>query len=138
MNKWLYFGIGVVVGVIVCLVLIFTTGTNIKTDTVLDDTFKTKDNPEYFEQPQETLDIKEFEVFQVLENGDALANQSGDDAFSGLATFYLPRQEGNAYYDNKVITVPKDKVVKVVGTFHYKNRLDLDTTVPVVKIMDKR
>ena len=53
MNKWLYFGIGVVVGVIVCLVLIFTTGTNIKTDTVLDDTFKTKDNPEYFEQPQE-------------------------------------------------------------------------------------
>ena len=39
--------------------------------------------------------------------------------------------------DDEVVEVPKDKVVRKVGVYHYQTKMELDKTVSVIKIMDR-
>ena len=82
-----------------------------------------------------------FEIFQVIEKGHALANKVekndwGRDVTSSLVVLLL-KDDSKAYYDEQVISIPKGKCARQIGTFRYTNRMDTEKTVPIVKIMDK-
>lgn len=86
-----------------------------------------------FEEPGEVMTDSGYEVFQDLGNGTALAN-SEDNI---VMTVLLWNQDGNPYYDQQKITLPKGKCFRQIGIYKYESRRGFDKTVPVVTIMDK-
>lgn len=95
----------------------------------------TDENVVLFEKPQGEINAEQFEVFQVLPNGNALANVKG--TYSSYMVVLFLAEEGASYYDDQIITVPSDKRVMHIGTFVYKTRSEIEKTVPVVEITDK-
>ena len=94
-----------------------------------------------FSTPSETLNLKSFEIMQVLPDGSALA-QSSEKAksqytfYSDPIVMFLP-VDGSSYYDDQIIEVPAKKVVRQVGTFKYTSKAGINKTVPIVKFFDK-
>lgn len=90
-----------------------------------------------FEQPGDIIPTKKFEVLQVVPNG-ALAHS--EETEFGVSTFTGPivllLSEGqNTYYDGEVITVPKGKTVRQIGSYQYETRMGYKT-VPIVQVME--
>lgn len=98
------------------------------------------DNISLFATPGETMNLKSFEIMQVLPNGSALANSSEKAktqyTYYGSPIVLFPAQEGTEYYDDQIIEVPAKKVVRPVGTYKYKSAVG-DKTVPIVKFFDR-
>ena len=46
-------------------------------------------------------------------------------------------KEDKFYYDEQIIDVPSDKVVKQVGIYRYETRMGVEKTVPLIMIMEK-
>lgn len=92
-----------------------------------------------FDSPTTCISTNNFEVMQVLDSGAALANEFEDSdrhMATGITVLFLSN-DGTSYYDDQIITIPKGKCAKQIGTFKYRSKGGLDKTVPVVKIMNE-
>ena len=99
-------------------------------------------NVELYEKPQQVIKTHKLKVFQVLEDGSALARveldiENPDDDNYGLVVLFLS-DENSTYYDDQIISVPEGKCLRQVGTYHYMTRQNMEKTVPVVEIFDKK
>ena len=88
-----------------------------------------------FEQEGDCISEKSFEVIEVLDSGEALANEM-EQKYSltiptGLTVLFLC-EDGKSYYDKQIIKIPTGKCAKLVGIFKYYSR-----TVPIVSIRNK-
>lgn len=88
-----------------------------------------------FEKPQQEINAESFKIFQVLPNGNALANVK-EPWGSSMVVLFLAN-ENASYYDDQIITVPSDKCVMHIGTYVYMTRGETKKTVPVVEITNK-
>ena len=95
-----------------------------------------------FEQPGECLSTKTLEVLQAIDNNHALANEVEWDS---LLKSYIPtgllvlvtNDEGECYYDQQLIKIPKGKCMRQIGIYKYLSKMEVEKTVPVVKLMTK-
>jgi len=78
------------------------------------------------------MEYSQFEVFQVVESGCALAN--ADDSF-GAIVFIIPN-ENQQFYDDKKIVLKNDQCAQYVGTYKYNTKIGIEKTVPAVRIID--
>lgn len=134
MKKGLIFFLGMITGVLlfVFVAMLFMLPNSQETGE--------DDNISLFATPGETMNLKSFEIMQVLPNGSALANSSEKAktqyTYYGSPIVLFPAQEGTEYYDDQIIEVPAKKVVRPVGTYKYKSAVG-DKTVPIVKFFDR-
>lgn len=132
MSKALSFFLGIITGVLLTLVTLFIIGKAIGAGQGTSD-----DGITMFEQPGDIIPAKKFEVMQVVPNG-ALAHSEetrhGYSSFTGPIVLFLSNGE-NTYYDDEVITVPKGKVVRQVGSYQYETRMGYKT-VPIVQVIE--
>lgn len=90
-----------------------------------------------FEEEGECISENSFKVFQVLDSGDALANEVEKYSIpTGLVVLFI-NKDGLSYYDNQVIKIPSGKCVKQIGTYKYPTKSGFEKTVPVVDIREK-
>lgn len=92
-----------------------------------------------FEQPAEVILSDSFEVFQVVSGGNALANAGekgygGRYSYCGMVVLFLA-DENTHYYDDQIISVPRAKRVRQIGTYRYDTQMGYKT-VPAVAIFD--
>lgn len=85
------------------------------------------DNITLLENKGECINYKSFEIYDVLENGNAIAHTSD----FRIKVLFLAKN-GELYYNNQIINVPNDKCAKQIGVFrnHYE-------TIPIIEISDK-
>ena len=93
-----------------------------------------------FEQPADIIETASFEVQKVLPDGNAIAkSQDKDlDRYYTDPTVLLLAEENNPYYDKQIVKVPKGKCAHRVGTYQYEPYYGSSSTLPVVRIMDKK
>jgi len=91
-----------------------------------------------FEEAGEYVSENSFEVFQVLDSGDALAHEyeGTSDIPTGIIVLFVA-QKGKLYYDNQRIKIPSGKCAKQIGVYKYTTNLGFEKTVPVVDICNK-
>ncbi len=87
---------------------------------------------EMFEEPGDYMEYSQFEVFQVVESGCALAH--ADDSF-GAIVFIIPN-ENQQFYDDQKIVLKNDQCAQHVGTYKYNTKMEIEKTVPAVRIID--
>lgn len=134
MKKWLIFGGGVLTGVVLTYLFafIFFAGRS-----------DSDDGTTWFEKPGDVIEVKAFEVFQVLGEDAALVNgQSREDLDIGIdvytgAVYLLTNKDGKYYYDDEVVRVPEGKVARQVGIYRYQTESKFEKTVPIIQIMSK-
>ena len=80
-----------------------------------------------FEEEGKCFHTNKLDVFQALEPGAVLAKFS-----NGNIVLLIDKNE-KSYYDGEVISVPKNKCPKQVGTYQYETKYGMKT-VPVVVI----
>ena len=115
MKKVLIFIAGVVTGAILMLVIAALIGNSSNGES-------SNNGMTFFEKEGDCISENNFEVFQVLDSGDALANEIDELSIStGLMVLFLC-DEGKSYYDDQVIKVPEGKCAKQIGTFKYSQR----------------
>lgn len=93
-----------------------------------------------FEKEGECISENSFQVFQVLDSGEALANEVKQGYSTtiptGLTVLFL-NEDGQAYYDDQVIKMPSGKCAKQIGIFKYSAKSGMEKTVPIVGIRNK-
>lgn len=128
-NIFIFVG-GVVTGAILMIVVsIFIAGRNSSYNGIT-----------LFEKEGECISENSFQVFQVLDSGEALANEV-EQRYStiiptGLTVLFLNEDE-QSYYDDQVIKMPSNKCAKQIGIFKYSAKSGMEKTVPIVSIRDK-
>lgn len=96
------------------------------------------------EQPGETIKSDAFKVFQVLQDGSALAMVTDRHYFPGisenygLVVLFLSEKGKTSHYDGQIINVPTDKKAVQIGTYRYISKDESEKVVPVVKIIEKK
>lgn len=90
-----------------------------------------------FEKEGECISTSSFKVIQVLDSGNALANEiQGSGLAIGVTVLFL--NEGNSsYYDEQIIDIPRGKCARQIGVFKYTSRADREKTIPAVVIREK-
>lgn len=93
-----------------------------------------------FEQPADVIPSSSFEVFQVVQNGNALACMGERKSYGTGYNYYgmvvlLLADENTHYYDDQIVNVPKGKCAMQIGTYQYETK-DGYKTVPVVGFYD--
>ena len=127
MKKVLIFIAGVVTGAILMLVIAALIGNSSNGES-------SNNGMTFFEKEGDCISENNFEV---LDSGDALANEIDELSIStGLMVLFLC-DEGKSYYDDQVIKVPEGKCAKQIGTFKYSTKAGFDKTVPIVSILNK-
>lgn len=123
----IYIG-GIVTGIILTFViLLFVAKSNSDNPS--------NDNMIIFEQPQQKIDAKSFEVMQVLPDGNALATVESNENF-GMIVMLLANKNAT-YYDNQKIEVPTGKYARQIGTYRYMTRNNIEKTVPIIDIVNE-
>lgn len=98
----------------------------------------TIDDITLFKQEGECISENSFKIFQVVDNGNALASEIDEEfEFPTNLVVLLLAEKGKAYYDNQIIRIPPGKCAKQIGTYRYFTRDEMEKTVPVVAIRDK-
>lgn len=92
-----------------------------------------------FDKPGDYVKGNQFEVFQVIESGAALANTEEilshrTSIFTGPVVLFV-NDEGKHYYDDEVIKIPSGKHARQIGIYKYSTKIGYKT-VPIVKIME--
>ncbi|HEY9544035.1 hypothetical protein [Prevotella sp.] len=132
-NNIFTFVSGVVVGAFIMLLVGGVVSSNSKE-------YSDNNGIELFEKEGDCVSENSFKVFQVLDSGDALANEMGQgfeaDIPTGLTVLFL-KENGRSHYDDQLIRVPSGKCAKQIGTFRYSTKSDIEKTVPVVRISNK-
>lgn len=123
----IYIG-GIVTGIILTFViLLFVAKSNSDNPS--------NDNMIIFEQPQQKIDAKSFEVLQVLPDGNALATVKSNENF-GMIVMLLANKNAT-YYDNQKIEVSTGKCARQIGTYRYMTRNNIEKTVPIIDIVNE-
>lgn len=86
-----------------------------------------------FDKPQQELKEKVFDVFQVLPNGNALANSEPRIDSPSIVALFLANEK-MPYYDAQRITVPSGKRIVQIGIYKYYTEKGIEKTVPVLEI----
>ena len=123
MKKWVVYLLGIITGVILTFAFAFY--------------FNLSDNSgivglEMFEEPGDYMEYSQFEVFQVVESGCALANADG---LLNAMVLIIPN-ENQRFYDNQQIVLKSGQCAQYVGNYKYSTRMQREKTVPAVKIID--
>ena len=132
MKKWAVFLLGFISGIVLTFVTLFVIGAS---QTI-------NNRVTIFEQPGECLSTNNFEVMQVVEDGCALAHEV---KWNSILERYMPtdllvlviNDNGEHYYDDQLIKVPKGKCMRQIGIYKYPTKMEIEKTVPIVKLMDK-
>lgn len=96
---------------------------------------------ELFDKPRQEIKAKEFNIIQVLPNGNALAQYDklslDDSTISyGTVVMFLSSKEGS-FYDDQKIKLQKGKLFRQIGTYRYQTTQGIEKTVPIVGVFDK-
>lgn len=86
-----------------------------------------------FDKPQQELKEKVFDVFQVLPNGNALANSEPRIDSPSIVALFLANEK-LPFYDSQRITVPSGKRIVQIGIYKYYTDKGIEKTVPVLEI----
>ena len=86
-----------------------------------------------FDKPQQELKEKVFDVFQVLPNGNALANSEPRIDSPSIVALFLANEK-MPFYDAQRITVPSGKRIVQIGIYQYYTDKGIEKTVPVLEI----
>ena len=131
MKKWIVFVLGFVSGIVFLFLVLLIIGKSSATD----------EGMTYFEKPGKCISTKEFEVIQVIGDGYALAREIVDRTSlinipSGLLVL-VTNDNGELYYDDQVIEVPKGKCMRQIGVYEYQTKSENWKTVPIVQLMNE-
>lgn len=122
MNKWIIYLLGIMTGILLTFAFAIFANKSIGSGI---------SGLEMTEGDGECVEYTQFEVFQVLNSGCALAN--ADDHF--ITVFLIPN-EGQQFYDDQKITLNHGQSAYCVGTYKYESKGMGEKTVPVIRIMD--
>ena len=126
---------GIVTGIILVFAFSFYVTMNHNNSDASDDA-----GVELFNNPKQEIKAEEFKVMQVLPNGSALAAYDKidhDDDAPEYGTVVLFQASGvTSFYDDQIITLPKGKHFRQIGTYRYETRNGVEKTVPVIGILD--
>lgn len=123
MKKWVAYVLGVITGMILAVALAYCVNLSNNAGVI---------GLELFDEPGECMEYSQFEVFQVVGSGCALAN--ADDSF-GSVVLMMPN-ENQRFYDGQKIELKSDECAQRIGTYKYGTRMDIERTVPAVRIID--
>lgn len=90
-----------------------------------------------FDEPGDSVDTKQFKVFQVINSGAALA--FSEEKKYGQSFFHDPvvlllNDEGKLYYDDEIVKVPQGQNARQMGIYQYSTESGYKT-VPIIKII---
>lgn len=123
MKKWLIYLLGIITGIILTFAFAFCINLSNNSGII---------GLEMFEEPRDYMEYSQFEVFQVLESGCALAHT--DDSF-GAIVFIIP-DEKQQFYDDQKIVLKNDQCAQHVGIYKYSTKMEIEKTVPAIRIID--
>lgn len=129
-TKVIFFLLGTVSGAILTFLFLFIYALHQKSYVPEND-----DNIVLFEKPAQTIPCDALKIFQVEQNGNALAKLEKEDSFD-FVVVYLMADESYSFYDDQKILVPKNKCLKQIGTYRYETRNNTIKTVPIVNFYD--
>lgn len=130
-TKIIFFLLGVVAGAILTFLFLFIYALHQKNNVP-----ETDDNIVLFEKPTQTIPCDALIIFQVEQNGNALAKIEKEDSYDFVLVF-LFANEDKSFYDEQKIIIPKNKCLKQIGTYRYETRNNIIKTVPIVNIYDR-
>lgn len=138
MKRWLVFVLGVLIGIVLTILFAIFFSSGVK----MNDEGEEKeqiDGVTLFDEPGDIIDLKSFKVFQVIAKDAALVHGKENDKYDLYmgAVYVLINDEGKYYYDDEIVNVPKDKVVRQLGIYQYTTKSEREKTVPIIRIMDK-
>ena len=122
MKNWLVFLLGFIVG-IVCTIFAAV---------IIADSQSNDKGMTFFEQPGECLVTQGLHVLQALDGNYALALE-----YSNNLLVLVTNDDGEYYYDQQYIKVPKGKYMRQIGIYRYQTKSEDWKTVPIVKLMDE-
>ncbi len=97
-----------------------------------------EDGTQLFDRPGQEINADSFQVMQVLQDGSALATPYDHEGLLDYRMIVMFQASDNtSYYDNMVISLPKGKCYRQIGTYRYENRQGMEKTVPIIDIFDK-
>lgn len=123
MKKWIIYVLGVITGIILTFVFAFCVNLSNNSGII---------GLKMFEEPGDYMEYSQFEVFQVVESGCALAH--ADESF-GSIVFIIPN-ESQQFYDDQKIVLKNDQCAQHVGTYKYSTKMEIEKTVPAIRIVD--
>lgn len=123
MKKWIIYVLGVITGIILTFVFAFCVNLSNNSGII---------GLEMFEEPGDYMEYSQFDVFQVVESGCALAH--ADESF-GSIVFIIPN-ESQQFYDDQKIVLKNDQCAQHVGTYKYSTKMEIEKTVPAIRIVD--
>lgn len=123
MKKWLIYVLGIITGIILTFAFAFCINLSNNSGII---------GLKMFEEPGDYMEYSQFEVFQVVTSGCALANADGS---LGTTVFIIPNEK-QQFYDDQKIVLKKDQCAQHVGTYKYSTKMRLEKTVPAIRIID--
>lgn len=94
-----------------------------------------------FDTPKQEIKADEFKIFQVLQDGSALASYDEVRSKEGYVDFgtvvLFPASDEVSYYDDQIISLPQGKCFRQIGTYRYTTKDGTEKTVPAIDIFDK-
>lgn len=123
MKKWLIYVLGIITGIVLTFAFAFCVNLSNNSGII---------GLEMFEEPGDYMEYTQFEVFQVVESGYALAH--ADESFG--ATVLIISDEKQQFYDEQQIVLKNGQCAQRVGTYKYNTKIGIERTVPAVKIID--
>lgn len=123
MKKWLIYVLGIITGIILTFVFAFCVNLSNNSGII---------GLDLFEESGDYMEYSQFEVFQVVESGCALANADGS---FGAVVFIIPNGK-QQFYDSQKIVLKSDQCAQRVGTYKYSTKTGIEKTVPAVRIID--
>lgn len=131
MKKWIVFVLGFVSGIVFLFLVLLIIGKSSSNDNGMT----------YFEKPDKCISKKDFKVFQVIGEGYALAEErlefSSGITLPGNLLVLVTNDNGELYYDNQIIEVPKGKCMRQIGVYEYQTKSENWKTVPIVQVMNE-
>lgn len=125
---WVYL-LGVLTGIVVTFIVLAIIGNSNKQ--------KSPDGVQFFDKAGEVMDCTNYQVFQALGDGYALAWELGEDGFpnplGSIALLY--DENGSPYYDRQTVSASYEDCFRQVGIFRYKQKDGDYATVPIVMLM---
>ncbi len=82
-----------------------------------------------FEKEGKCFHTNKLEVFQAISPGEVLARIG---KFPDDTIVFLLDESEKSYYDGEIISVPKNKCPKQIGTFQYETKFGMKTVPAVI------
>ncbi|MBJ2188191.1 MAG: hypothetical protein JFR41_06160 [Muribaculaceae bacterium] len=123
MKKWLVYVLGIITGIVLTFAFAFCVKMSNNSGII---------GLELSDEPGDYMEFSQFEVFQVVTDGCALAH--ADDSF-GAVVLIIPNENQQFYDDQKIILNDTQRAQRI-GTYQYDNQMGFGKTVPAIRIVD--